>query len=138
MVTLLTVMMKKNGKFKRIQIQCSLFTVCCDKSKKIRCFFFFSRSGENLDGAELSFTTHKESCQWERKDTVYRLTVKAAAAAAAPQGHMSERAFVTFNLPYYNSTLYLCLSPKGSHEAFHQGNRYSNSNDFQVFCLNSK
>lgn len=76
-------------------------------------------SGENLDGAELSFTTHRNSCQWERKDTVYRLRVNASD----PHDRMSERASITFNLPYYNQTLYLCLSPKGSNEVFHQGNR---------------
>ncbi|UJR23804.1 hypothetical protein I4U23_026780 [Adineta vaga] len=35
---------------------------------------------------------------------------------------MGQLAFVTLNLPFYNSTLYLCLSPANSSEVLHQGN----------------
>ena len=75
--------------------------------------------GENLDGAQLSFTTHDQSCQWERKDRVYVLKVNPAD----PHDRMSERAYVILNLPDYNSTLYMCITPNGSNEVFHQGNR---------------
>lgn len=75
--------------------------------------------GENLDGATLSFTTHDQSCQWERKDRVYILRVNQSD----PHERMSERAYVTFHFPDYNSTLYMCLSPNGTNEVFHQGNR---------------
>jgi hypothetical protein len=68
----------------------------------------FAIYGENLDGAQLSFTTHGDSCQWERKDKIYKLTVNASD----PHDRMSERAFIILNLPYYNSTLYMCLTPK--------------------------
>jgi len=81
--------------------------------------YFFSL-GENLDGAQLSFTTHPESCQWERKDKIYKLKVNASD----PHDRMSERAYITLNLPYYNSTLYMCLTPRNSNEVFHQGDRY--------------
>ncbi|CAF1462085.1 unnamed protein product [Adineta steineri] len=79
----------------------------------------FAIYGENLDGAQLSFTTHPKSCQWERKDTVYKLKVDAHD----PHERMSDRAFITLNLPYYNSTLYMCLTPTNSNEVFHQGDR---------------
>lgn len=39
-------------------------------------------------------------------------------------GRMSERAFIYLNLPYYSSTLYMCLTPANSNEVFHQGARY--------------
>ncbi len=76
--------------------------------------------GDNLDGAQLSFTTHSASCQWERKDKIYKLKVDASD----PHERMSERAFIVLNLPYYNSTLFMCLTPTNSNEVFHQGNRY--------------
>ncbi len=76
--------------------------------------------GENLDGAELSFTTHFKSCQWERKDRLYKLEVHESD----PHERMSERAFINLNLPYYNSTLYMCLKPANMNEVFHQGDRY--------------
>ncbi|CAF0803215.1 unnamed protein product [Adineta ricciae] len=79
----------------------------------------FAIYGDNLDGAELSFTTHAASCAWDRKDKVYKLEVDEAD----PHERMSERAFITLNLPYYNSTLYMCITPVGSNEVFHQGNR---------------
>ncbi|CAF0973748.1 unnamed protein product [Rotaria sp. Silwood1] len=79
----------------------------------------FTIYGENLDGAQLSFTTHSGSCQWERKNKVYTLKVNAFD----PHERMSERAFITLNLPYYNSTLYMCLTPSNSNEVFHQGDR---------------
>lgn len=41
-----------------------------------------------------------------------------------PHERMSERAYINLNLPYYNSTLYICLTPTNSNEVFHQGNRY--------------
>ena len=37
---------------------------------------------------------------------------------------MHEHASIILNLPYYNSTLYMCLTPSNSNEVFHQGNRY--------------
>jgi len=37
---------------------------------------------------------------------------------------MSERAWIILNLPYYNSTLYMCLTPANSTDVFHQGSRY--------------
>ncbi len=76
--------------------------------------------GENLHGAQLSFTAHPESCQWERKDKIYTLKVDASD----PHERMSERAFIILNLPDYNSTLFMCLTPKNSSEVFHQGKRY--------------
>ena len=76
--------------------------------------------GENLNGAKLSFTTHSKSCQWDRKDRIYELQVDASD----PHERMSERAFIALNLPYYNSTLFMCLTPSGSNEVFHQGDRY--------------
>ncbi|CAF2320775.1 unnamed protein product [Rotaria sp. Silwood2] len=79
----------------------------------------FAIYGENLDGAQLSFTTHPESCQWERKNKIYTLQVDATD----PHERMSERAFIDLTLPYYNSTLYMCLTPTNSNEVFHQGNR---------------
>lgn len=82
--------------------------------------------GENLDGAQLSFTTHSQSCEWERKNKVYTLKVDASD----PHERLMERAYVTFNLPYYNSTLYMCLTPTNSNEVFHQGNRYQEMNFF--------
>ena len=77
-------------------------------------------SGENLDGAELSLTTHSSNCQWERKDTIYQLKVPPSD----PHERMSERAFINIKLPYYKSTLYMCLTTPDSNEVFHQGNRY--------------
>ncbi len=41
-----------------------------------------------------------------------------------PHEHMSERAYINLTLPYYNSTLYICLTPANSNEVFHQGDRY--------------
>jgi hypothetical protein len=79
----------------------------------------FTVYGENLDGAQLSLTTHPESCQWERKDKIYKLKVNASD----PHDRMSERAYIILNLPYYNSTLYMCLTPTNSNEVFHQGVR---------------
>ncbi|CAF1141906.1 unnamed protein product [Rotaria sordida] len=79
----------------------------------------FAIYGENLDGAELSFTTHSESCEWERKDKIYTLEVDQFD----PHERMSERAYITLNLPYYNSTLYMCLRPSNTNEVFHQGDR---------------
>ncbi len=76
--------------------------------------------GENLKGGQLSFTTHSKSCQWERKDKMYKLEVNESNS----MGHMSERAYITLNLPYYNSTLYMCFTPANSDEAFHQGDRF--------------
>jgi hypothetical protein len=76
--------------------------------------------GENLDGATLSFTTHPQSCQWERKDRSYKLHVDRTD----PAQRMSERAVIVINLPYYNSTLFVCLTPAGSSEAIHQENRW--------------
>ncbi|CAF2869983.1 unnamed protein product [Rotaria sp. Silwood2] len=75
--------------------------------------------GENLDGAQLSFTTHSDSCQWERKNKIYTLKVDVLD----PHERMSERAYIILNLPYYNSTLYMCLTPSNSDDVFHQGNR---------------
>jgi hypothetical protein len=46
---------------------------------------------------------------------------------------MSERAYITFNLPYYNSTLYICLTPANSTEVFHQANRYYFFETFHLF-----
>jgi hypothetical protein len=68
----------------------------------------------------LSFTTHSQSCQWDRKDTIYKLEVDESD----PHERMSERAFITLNLPYYNYTLYMCLKPANSNEVYHQGDRY--------------
>ncbi|CAF0976819.1 unnamed protein product [Rotaria sordida] len=79
----------------------------------------FAIYGENLNGAKLSFTTHPKSCQWERKDKIYELLVDEKD----PHERMSERAYIHLNLPYYNSTLYMCLTPSNSNEVFHQGNR---------------
>ena len=76
--------------------------------------------GDNLHGAQLSFTTHPESCQWDRKNKVYDLKVDEED----PHERMSERAFINLHLPYFNSTLFMCLQPNGSNEVFHQGNRY--------------
>jgi hypothetical protein len=76
--------------------------------------------GDNLNGAQLSFTTHSEACQWDRKNKMYELKVDETD----PHERMSERAFIVLHLPYFNSTLYMCLTPKGSNEVFHQGNRY--------------
>jgi len=75
--------------------------------------------GEDLDNAQLSFTTHPRSCDWDRKNRIYNLKVDQFD----PHERMSERAFVTLNLPYYNDTLYVCLTPAHSNDVFHQGNR---------------
>ncbi|CAM4897569.1 unnamed protein product [Rotaria socialis] len=79
----------------------------------------FAIYGKNLDGAELSFTTHPESCQWERKNAIYRLKVEEASS----QHRTSEYAFINLNLPYYNSTLYMCLTSANSSEVLHCGDR---------------
>ncbi|CAF0745015.1 unnamed protein product [Adineta steineri] len=75
--------------------------------------------GEQLHDAEISFTTHAESCQWERKNKMYKLQVNQSSR----HEHKFDRAYVTLNLPYYNSTLYLCLTPANSNEVLHQGNQ---------------
>lgn len=75
----------------------------------------FAIYGVNLHDAQLSFTTHRNSCQYERKDFVYPLRVESI--------DRNERAFVQLNLPFYNSTLFLCLTPKNSLVVLHQGNR---------------
>lgn len=74
--------------------------------------------GENLNNSDLSFTTHAESCTWERKDRIYQLQVNESN----PNPHIGELAYITVNLPFYNSTLYLCVTPADSNKAFHQGN----------------
>jgi hypothetical protein len=51
---------------------------------------------------------------------MYKLEVNESNS----MGHMSERAYITLNLPYYNSTLYMCFTPANSDEAFHQGDRF--------------
>jgi hypothetical protein len=73
--------------------------------------------GKNLNEAVLSFTSDSESCLLERKDHLYTLTVNDFD----PHKGMSERAFLTINLPYYDSTLYICLQPPNSSDSFHQG-----------------
>ncbi|CAF1471472.1 unnamed protein product [Adineta ricciae] len=78
----------------------------------------FAIYGENLNNSHLSFTTHAESCIWERKDRIYLLQVNESN----PNSHVGELAYVTLHLPFYNSTLYLCVTPPDSSRAFHQGN----------------
>jgi hypothetical protein len=107
----------KNGKYKEIPILILLFMVGRWIIFSILKKKYFS--GENLDGSQLSFTTHSKSCQWERKNKIYKLKVNQFD----PHERMSERAYITLNLPYYNSTLYMCLTPANSNEVFHQGNR---------------
>ncbi|CAF3806195.1 unnamed protein product [Rotaria magnacalcarata] len=75
--------------------------------------------GENLNGSVLSFTSHPQSCLLERKDRLYTLTVNTHG----PYRRMSERAFLTINLPYYNSTLYVCLQLPNESYPIHQGDR---------------
>lgn len=79
----------------------------------------FAIYGENLNGAVLSFTTHSKSCQWERKDRTYTLQIEKKD----PHQRMTERAYVSLNLPHYNSTLYMCITPANSKDVFHQGDR---------------
>ena len=80
---------------------------------------FLSFLGQNLQGAQLSFTTHPQSCQWERKERTYTLEVQASD----PSIPMNEVAHITINLPYYNSTLFLCLTPENSQRVTHLGDR---------------
>jgi hypothetical protein len=75
--------------------------------------------GKNLNEAVLSFTSHPQSCLLERKDHLFTLTVNDVD----PHKGMSERAFLTINLPYYGSTLYICLQPPNASGLFHQGDR---------------
>ena len=84
------------------------------KTGKIQCILF--ALGENLDGAQLSFTTHTESCQWERRSKVYRININSNRSIDA-------HASITINLPYYSSILYMCLTPKNSTKVIHQGSR---------------
>lgn len=95
-------------------VECGLKKLC---EINRRVFFLFV--GENLNGAQLSFTTHSKSCQWERKDRIYELKVEQKD----PHQRMTERAYISLNLPYYNSTLYMCLRPAKSQDVFHQGDR---------------
>lgn len=82
-------------------------------------FLYFK--GDNLDGAKLSFTTHSKSCEYERKD----ITLKLQVDSSDRHERMSERAFIDINLPYFNSTLFMCLQPANSNEIYHQGARYN-------------
>lgn len=75
--------------------------------------------GENLNGSVLSFTSHPQSCLLERKDRLYTLIVNTHG----PYQRMSERTFLTINLPYYNSTLYVCLQIPNAPYPIHQGDR---------------
>lgn len=75
--------------------------------------------GENLNGTNISFTSHPQSCLLEQKDHLYTLIV----SASDPYQRMSERAFLTINLPYYGSTLYVCLQSANASFPFHQGKR---------------
>lgn len=75
--------------------------------------------GKNLDGAVLSFTSHPDTCKLERRDHLYTLTVTDVDS----QKGMSEHALVTINLPYYDTTLYVCLQPPNATDSFHQGDQ---------------
>ncbi|CAF1187112.1 unnamed protein product [Didymodactylos carnosus] len=76
--------------------------------------------GYYLDGSVLSFTTHGESCEYDRKDKRYLLTIVSDHSLQNQQKTI-EQAHIVLNLPYYGSTLYMCLRGLNSKDIYHQG-----------------
>ncbi|CAF1120410.1 unnamed protein product [Adineta steineri] len=75
--------------------------------------------GKNLNGSIISFTSHPNTCSLEQKDHLYTLTMDTIDSSQS----MIEQAFFTLNLPYYGSTLYVCLQSPNTPYACHQGDR---------------
>ncbi|UJR08015.1 hypothetical protein I4U23_012293 [Adineta vaga] len=75
--------------------------------------------GKNLNGSILSFTIDSESCSFERKNHSYILTTSSSNSDQT----IIEQVFLTINLPYYSSTLYICLQSRDVTQPSHQGDR---------------